>query len=66
MLPTANHLSSLAVKRYMDIHIPFFNAYEVSCRARTEDLLYNRPFQAWLIRPMIGFPDPKIRRKRFN
>jgi hypothetical protein len=36
-----------------------FDAYEVSCRARAEDLLYSTPV---LIRPKFGFPDPKIRR----
>jgi hypothetical protein len=31
----------------------FFNAYEVSCRARTEDLLYS---EITLIRPKEWFP----------
>ncbi len=36
-----------------------FDAYEVSCRAGAEDLLYNAYA---LFRPGSGFPDQKIRR----
>ena len=40
-----------------------FDAYEVSCRAGAEDLLYNA---IALFRPGSGFPVQKIRRNVFN